>query len=121
MDRGWSDLASYYLSGSWSSNRTLVKVIATSGKQSTYQAWNGVPKDSLETTSGRRYNPSGEMLDKDGNLIGYYKDQTDNYQQDYYQLHIAHQFTDELRLSGAAFLTKGRGYYEVENQRKFSD
>lgn len=122
VDRGWSDLASYYLSGSWSSNRTLVKVIATSGKQSTYQAWNGVPKDSLETTSGRRYNPSGEMLDKDGNLIGYYKDQTDNYQQDYYQLHIAHQFTDELRLSGAAFLTKGRGYYESwKNQRKFSD
>ena len=122
VDRAWSDLASYYLSGSWSSNRTLIKVIATSGKQATYQAWNGVPKDSLETKSGRRYNPSGEMLDIDGNLLGYYKDQTDNYQQDYYQLHIAHQFTDELRLSGAAFYTKGRGYYESwKNQRKFSD
>jgi len=122
VDRAWSDLASYYLSGSWSSNRTLIKLIATSGKQATYQAWNGVPKDSLKTASGRRYNPSGEMLDEDGNLIGYYKDQTDNYQQDYYQLHIAHQFTDELRLSGAAFLTKGRGYYESwKNQRKFSD
>ncbi|MBZ0243300.1 MAG: TonB-dependent receptor, partial [Bacteroidales bacterium] len=110
------------LSGSWSSKRTLIKMISTSGKQTTYQAWNGTPKDSLETESGRRYNPSGEMLDKDGNLLGYYKDQTDNYQQDYYQLHIAHQFTDELRLSGAAFLTKGRGYYESwKNQRKFSD
>lgn len=122
VDRGWSDLASYYLSGSWSSNKTLVKLIATSGKQSTYQAWNGVPKDSLKTESGRRYNPSGEMLDNDGKVIGYYKDQTDNYQQNYYQLHLAHQFTPELRLSGAAFLTKGRGYYESwKNQRKFSD
>ena len=122
VDRGWSDLKSYYLSGSWSNANTLVKIIATSGKESTYQAWNGVPKDSLKTTSGRRYNPSGEMFNSDGELIGYYQNQTDNYQQDYYQLHLAHQFNNQLQLSGAAFLTKGRGYYESwKNQRKFND
>ena len=122
VDRGWADLKSYYLSGSWSNAKTLVKIIATSGKEATYQAWNGVPKDSLKTASGRRYNPSGEMYNSDGDLIGYYQNQTDNYQQDYYQLHLAHQFSDQLQLSGAAFLTKGKGYYESwKNQQKFND
>ncbi|MDN5350170.1 MAG: iron complex outerrane recepter protein [Bacteroidales bacterium] len=122
VDRGWADLKSYYLSGSWSNANTLVKIIATSGKEVTYQAWIGAPKDSLKTTSGRRYNPSGEMFNADGELVGYYQNQTDNYQQDYYQLHLAHQFNNQLQLSGAAFLTKGRGYYESwKNQQKFSD
>jgi iron complex outermembrane receptor protein len=122
VDRGWADLKSYYLSGSWSNAKTLVKIIATSGKEATYQAWNGVPKDSLKTASGRRYNPSGEMYNSDGDLIGYYQNQTDNYQQDYYQLHLAHQFSNQLQLSGAAFLTKGKGYYESwKNQQKFND
>ncbi|MBU1368624.1 MAG: TonB-dependent receptor [Bacteroidetes bacterium] len=122
VDRGWSDLKSYYLSASWSNAQTLIKIIATSGKEATYQAWNGVPKDSLKTASGRRYNPSGEMFNSEKKLIGYYKNQTDNYQQDYYQLHLAHQFNNQFQLSGAAFLTKGRGYYESwKNQRKFSE
>ncbi|MBU2466874.1 MAG: TonB-dependent receptor, partial [Bacteroidetes bacterium] len=94
VDRGWSDLKSYYLSASWSNAQTLIKIIATSGKEATYQAWNGVPKDSLKTASGRRYNPSGEMFNSEKKLIGYYKNQTDNYQQDYYQLHLAHQFNN---------------------------
>ncbi|MDY0085499.1 MAG: TonB-dependent receptor [Bacteroidales bacterium] len=122
VDRASADLKSYYLSGSWSNAQTLVKLIATSGKETTYQAWNGVPKDSLKTTSGRRYNPSGEMVNSDGDFIGYYQNQTDNYQQDYYQFHIAHQFTSYTSLSGTAFLTKGKGYYESwKNQQKFSD
>lgn len=122
IDRGWSDLKSYYLSGSWAGKNTLVKLIATSGKEKTYQAWYGVPKDSLKTATGRRYNPSGEIINANGELVGYYENQTDNYQQDYYQLHLAHEFSAHTSLSGAAFLTKGRGYYESwKNQQKFSD
>ena len=122
IDRGWSDLKSYYLSGSWAGKNTLVKLIATSGKEKTYQAWYGVPKDSLKTATGRRYNPSGEIINANGELVGYYENQTDNYQQDYYQLHLAHEFSAHTSLSGAAFLTKGRGYYESwKNQQKFND
>ncbi len=110
IDRGWSDLKSFYLSASWTGEFSLLKLMATSGKEQTYQSWYGIPKDSLQTN--RRYNPSGEMLDADGNITGYYDNQTDNYQQDYYQLHFAHRFHGRLFMNASAFLTNGKGYYE---------
>lgn len=118
IDRGWSNLGSYYLSGFWSGKKTLVKIITTSGTEKTYQAWNGIPKDSIATNP--TYNPSGEMYVNDS-IKGYYDNETDNYQQDYYQLHIAHSFNNNLILTATAFLTKGKGYYESwKNQGKFS-
>lgn len=118
IDRAKSDLKSYYLAGSWSGKNTNIKLIATSGLEKTYQAWYGVPKDSLETNP--TYNPAGTMTDSVGNIIGYYDNQTDNYQQDYYQLLIAQQIKSNLHLSGALFLTKGKGYYEEwENNKSF--
>jgi iron complex outermembrane receptor protein len=41
-----------------------------------------------------------------------YKNQTDNYQQDHYQLFFNHQFNQSLLLNIAGFMTRGRGYYE---------
>ena len=120
IDRASSDLKSYYLSGSWSGKYTIIKVIATSGLEKTYQSWYGVPKDSLKTN--RTYNPAGAMTNANGNISGYYANQTDNYQQDYYQLLIAQQIKENLLLSGAIFLTKGKGYYEEwENDKSFSE
>jgi iron complex outermembrane receptor protein len=120
IDRAKSDLKSYYLTGAWSGKNTNIKLIATSGFEKTYQAWYGVPKDSLETNP--TYNPAGAMTDSTGNIIGYYENQTDNYQQDYYQLLVAQQIKSNLHLSGALFLTKGKGYYEEwENDKKLSD
>lgn len=119
IDRGWSDLKSYYLAASWASKKTMIKLLSTSGKEQTYQSWYGIPRDSLATN--RRYNPSGEMLNAGGEIIGYYDNQTDNYQQDYYQLHFAHHFSNSLLLTGATFLTKGKGYYESwKNNQRFS-
>lgn len=120
IDRGWSDLKSFYLSGSWQTDKSLVKLLVTSGQEKTYQAWYGIPKDSLKTN--RRYNPSGEMVNKDGLITGYYDNQTDNYQQDYYQLHLAHRFKTNVYLNASAFLTKGKGYYESwRNSEEFSN
>ncbi len=110
IDRGWSDLKSYYMAASWQSSSSLIKLITTSGLEKTYQSWYGIPKDSL--ASNRRYNPSGEMYDAEGMLTGYYDNQTDNYQQDYYQLHLAHRFNRTIFATASGFLTKGRGYYE---------
>ena len=119
IERGWSDLKSFYLAASWTSARTLLKLMASSGAEKTYQAWNGIPRDSLSTN--RRYNPSGEIVDSQGNIIGFYKNETDNYQQDYYQLHWAHQLNPHNTLTGTAFLTLGRGYYENwKNNERFS-
>lgn len=120
IDRGWSDLKSYFLAASWVNEKTYLKLLTTSGFEETYQAWYGIPKDSLKTN--RTYNPAGEITDADGNITGYYDNQTDNYQQDYYQLHFAHQLNKHLLFTGAAFLTKGKGYYDSwKNNRKFTE
>jgi iron complex outermembrane receptor protein len=110
IDRGWSNLKSFYMSGGYYGEKTILKAIVTLGWEKTYQAWNGTPKDSLATN--RTYNPSGEMVDENGNITGYYKNQTDNYRQDYYQLHLVRQFSKNLNLTSALFYTKGKGYYE---------
>ena len=120
IDRGWSDLKSFYISGGYFGEKSVLKAIVTSGWEKTYQAWDGTPKDSLKTN--RTYNPAGAMYDEDGSLRGYYDNHTDNYQQTYYQLHFAHRFSKKLNLSSAAFYTKGKGYYEsFRNNESYAD
>ena len=120
IERGWSKLSSFYISGGYYGEKSILKAIVTSGRERTYQAWNGTPKDSLATN--RRYNPSGEMYNENGGIKGYYDNQTDNYKQDYYQLHFAHQFNKNLNLSSALFYTKGKGYYEnFKNKESFEE
>jgi iron complex outermembrane receptor protein len=101
IDRAFSDLKSYYLGGTWYAGKSLVKAIVFSGKEKTYQAWYGVPKDSLQTN--RTFNPYT------------YENETDNYQQDHYQLHFSHEFNSHTTLNAALHYTRGRGYYETFN------
>ncbi len=119
IDRAYSDLFSYQLSASWSDENDFLKFMIMNGKEQTYQAWNGTPKDSLATNP--TYNPSGIMYDKNGNFIGYYENEIDKYNQTYYQLHYAHSFNPKLTLTASAFLTTGEGYYEnYKNDKKLS-
>lgn len=119
IDRASSDLQSAYLSAAYYGKKNIFKAIALLGREKTYQAWYGVPKEMLNTD--RTYNPAGEIYDANGNITGYYDNQTDNYRQDYYQLHYAHQFSNKLNMAAAAFLTRGIGYYEsYKNDQKFS-
>ncbi|MFO8066348.1 MAG: TonB-dependent receptor [Bacteroidales bacterium] len=118
VDRATSNLQSYYLSGGYYGEKTVVKAIAFSGKEKTYLAWNGVPSDSLETN--RTYNPSGLYYDEDGN-IQYYDNETDNYQQDHYQLHFISNLSDGINANLSLHYTYGRGYYEqYRNNEKLS-
>lgn len=98
IDRAFSKLKSYFLSGAWYGANTLIRANVFSGQEKTYQAWNGVPESELATN--RTYNAYT------------YEDQTDNYTQDHYQLLYAHSFSPKLSLSGAFHYTYGRGYYE---------
>jgi iron complex outermembrane recepter protein len=41
-----------------------------------------------------------------------YKNETDNYQQDHYQLFLVHEFSPNLNMNVAFHYTYGRGYYE---------
>ncbi|WP_162427631.1 TonB-dependent receptor [Pontibacter pudoricolor] len=116
IDRAFSDLKSFYFSGGYYGDKSMLKFVAFSGKEKTYQAWDGVPEDKLETD--RTYNGIGSYTDENGNER-FYENETDNYQQDHYQLHVAQDLTPRLNLSGALHLTRGRGYYEQykENQK----
>ena len=109
IDRAFSDLKSFFVSGGYYGEKSIVKLNVFSGREKTYQAWYGVPGDSLETN--RTYNPAGEYYDEEGNLK-YYDNQTDNYQQDHYQLILSQKVNRYLNLNAALFYVRGYGYYE---------
>ncbi len=75
------------------------------GKEVTGQAWNGVPQDSL--TTNRTFNDLG--LKEDGT---YYDDQTDNYQQHYFQLLYNQKVSKHWQFNITPYVTLGKGYYE---------
>ncbi|PLW98481.1 MAG: TonB-dependent receptor, partial [Marinilabiliales bacterium] len=104
VDRGWSDLQSYYVSGAYYGEHSLLKFITFSGKEKTYQAWYGVPSYLLDSDQ-RTYNPSGAIENSEGEITGFYNNQTDNYKQDHYQLHYSYEFNRELNLTAALHYT----------------
>jgi iron complex outermembrane receptor protein len=109
IDRAFSKLTSFSLSGGYYGKKTTLKLLVLSGAEKTYQAWGGVPKDSLATN--RTYNPEGQYIDKNGN-IAYYNNQTDNYTQTNCQLLFSQEINPGLNLNIALHYTKGSGYYE---------
>ena len=116
IDRATADLKSFYLAGSYYSQSTILTVKAFSGKELTYQAWDGVPSSLLETN--RTYNGIGRYTDIYGQEQ-FYDNETDNYQQDHFQFLFSREFRRELFLNAALHYTRGYGYYEQykENQR----
>jgi len=134
IDRAFSDLKSFYVSGGYYGENTLVKINVFSGKEQTYQAWNGIPKVRLESDSigMSRYELHGlytsvetqQMRESNPRTYNYftYINQTDNYQQDNYQLFFSHKINETLNFNSAIHYTYGRGYYEeYKVDESFSD
>lgn len=105
VDRGASNLQSFFVSGAYWGKKTTLRFNAFTGKEKTYQSWNGIPEYMLDTA--RTYNSSG--TEKPGEP---YRNETDNYRQDYYRAFVTHAFNPRWSLNGALFLTRGKGYYE---------
>lgn len=116
IDRAFSDLRSWYLSGGYYGPKTTVRLIIFSGTEKTYQAWGGVPKDSLETN--RRFNPMGLYYDQAGQ-VQYYDNETDNYIQTHFQAIFSQQLMKGWDINLAVHYTKGKGYYESFEQNAF--
>lgn len=115
IDRAKTNLHSFYVSSAFLTENTSLRFNVLSGKEKTYQAWNGIPASDLK--SNRRANYSG--TEKPGSP---YDNETDNYQQDHYQLFLNHRFSEKLEFNTALFLTKGKGYYEnYKAAESFSD
>ncbi|MCR4031587.1 MULTISPECIES: TonB-dependent receptor [Flavobacterium] len=109
VDRASSNLKSYFLQGTYVGKTTLIKALVFGGTQKTYQAWNGIDADKLNTD--RRYNSAGEYTDEAGNTR-YYDNETDNYNQDHYQLHWSESISNKWSTNLAFHYTKGKGYFE---------
>ena len=141
IDRASSDLKSAYFSAAWLGEKTSLRFNLLTGAEKTYQAWNGVPEAKLhgdQTALNEHYaNNSGyggalyntvqdslNLYQSDPHTYNYftYKNQTDNYKQDHYQLFLNHQFSEFLSANLAGFLTRGKGYYEeFKNGADYAD
>lgn len=106
IDRASSKLQSYYLSGAYITEKSSLRFNAFSGRERTYQAWNGILQEDAKGPN-RRFNSVG--TEKPGSP---YENEVDNYQQDHYQLFFNHAASDKISFNLAGFLTRGRGYYE---------
>ncbi len=105
IDRATSNLQSFYISAAYINKKTSLRFNVLSGKEKTYQAWYGVPQDSLLTH--RTFNAAG--TEKPG---APYNNETDNYWQTHYQLFYNQSFNKNLSFNIATFLSRGYGYYE---------
>src|SRR5437868_803101 len=105
IDRAKTNLRSAFGSLAYISAKNSLRLNVFSGKETTYQAWNGVPESFLD--SARTYNSAG--TEKPGDP---YDNETDNYIQTHYQLFYNRKFNNNWKASLAFFYTKGRGYYE---------
>lgn len=128
IDRAHTDLKSFYFSTAYLNNKSSLRLNIFSGKEKTFQAWNGIPEAKLKGNDSallaHYYNNLGYLyftqadsfnLFQSGKRtynLPLYKNETDNFQQDHYQLFFDHRFTDRLVFNTAFFLTKGQGYYE---------
>jgi iron complex outermembrane receptor protein len=109
IDRASSDLKSYFLQGTYVGKTTLIKALAFGGKEKTYQSWNGI--DAETVISDRTFNTAGIFTDEAGNMR-FYDNETDNYQQDHFQLHWSEKVSEHWNTNLAFFYSKGKGYYE---------
>jgi iron complex outermembrane recepter protein len=119
IDRAASDLKSYFLQATYVDKTTLIKALVFGGNEKTYQSWNGIDAATLSTD--RTFNSAGIFTDEFGNTR-FYDNETDNYQQDHYQLHWNEKINQYWSSNLAFHYTKGRGYFEnYKEDAAFSD
>lgn len=123
IDRASSDLQSYYLSGAYYGEKTILKAIMFGGNEKTYQSWYGTPESRVNNdregmlahAANEGYSQSQiDNLLNSGRSYNFYQydNQVDNYSQDHYQLLIAHEFNKKLSANLNFHYTRGEGYYE---------
>lgn len=115
IDRAFSDLYSFGLNALYELNdRTSFGLWNFNGKEKTYQAWNGIDAETLKIN--RRFNPAGAIYDENGEIIDYYKNETDNYRQNHFHLNWNQKYGGGWKSSATLFYTRGKGYYENYKQ-----
>ena len=124
IDRGSSTLKSNYLSAGYHGKRGILKLNIINGTEKTYQAWNGVPESRLRgdgqgmldyiSRNGIGSVDSAHLVSSNSRTYNSftYKNQTDNYTQNHFQLLYSYDLAKNWVLNTALHYTKGQGYYE---------
>ncbi len=110
IDRATTDLNSYMLQAGYYNGGTMLKFMTFGGSEQTYHAWNGV--DDWRMATDRTYNSCGEIENSEGDVIGYYDNQIDKYDQTHYHLVLSQRLTAKWNLDATLHYTDGFGYYE---------
>ncbi|MBK7222891.1 MAG: TonB-dependent receptor [Saprospiraceae bacterium] len=133
IDRASSDLKSWYIEGARVGSTSSLRLLAFSGTENTYQAWNGVPEARVNgdqaalnqhyfNNVGGLYNTTQDSVNlfNSGRRYNYflYDNQVDNYTQTHVQLHYAKTWAANWKSKLALHYTKGSGYFE---QYKYQD
>ncbi len=119
IDRASSDLKSYFLQVTFVGKSTLIKALAFGGTEKTYQSWNGIDAETLAVNP--TFNSAGIYTDASG-ATRFYNNETDNYQQDHFQLHWNEKINSNWSSTMALHYTKGKGYFEnFMEDASFSD
>jgi len=104
VDRASSDLRSLYFSAGRITDKSALNVHVFTGSEVTYQAWNGLPYQFLQTD--RTYNPSG--TEKTGEP---HANEVDDYDQTHVQV-LYNRMIRSWKLNLGFHYTKGRGFFE---------
>ena len=105
VDRAASDLKSFYVSGGFLGKKNSLYVNVFSGHEITYQAWNGLPAQYIDTLP--TFNTAG--MEKAGTP---HDNEVDDYTQTHYQLHYNHDIGTNWSFNGKLNYTKGKGFFE---------
>ncbi len=122
IDRASSNLNSYFLSASRIEEGSSLRLNVFSGGEVTYQAWNGLPYQFLDTR--RTFNTAGTKALEDpyNQQPGEepYENEVDNYRQNHVQLIYNKALRDDVSLNVTGHLTQGEGYFENYENDQFS-
>lgn len=123
IDRASANLKSFYLSGGYYGDNTVIKALAFGGKEITYQSWYGTPQARIENdeagmlevaaNNGFSQAQTDNLLNS-GRTYNFYEydNQVDNYQQDHYQLHLSQKLGASLTGNVSFHWTVGQGFFE---------
>lgn len=127
IDRASSDLASYAFSAGKIHDKGSLRFDLISGREVTYQSWNGTPEakfleddqalqNHYDNNVGVLYHTPADsinLFDSDQKYNYYtYEDQVDDYGQDHLQFHLSQMLDEKLTFNGSLHYTRGKGFFQ---------
>lgn len=110
IDRAEVNMDAYYLSGAYIGKKSSLRANIFSGHEVTYQAWNGVPAQWVNSDELRTFNISG--TDYFQEINNPHDNEVDDYTQTHFQLLFTQELNKNWYLNLNAHFTHGFGFFE---------